>query len=87
MLAVGILHQRVPALVAGGAGDIEWQRVAVGCREWFVVPLGDGQGFACHLAGGDPVDDAVGGERVFLQLARAAVAVNVDDITAGQGRQ
>ncbi|MNM69630.1 hypothetical protein D3C81_812350 [compost metagenome] len=44
LLAVGILHHGVPALVAGRARHIQRQRVAVGQGEGLCVPFGDRQG-------------------------------------------
>ena len=73
--------------MAGRAGHIEWQRVAVGDREGLVVPFRDGQGFADDLAGANPVHQAGAGQRVFLQRPRAPVDMHVDHVSGGQGRQ
>ncbi|MNJ46991.1 hypothetical protein D3C77_421340 [compost metagenome] len=86
-LAVGILHHCIPALMTGGAGNIEWQRMTIRGGEGLGVPLGYGQGHARHLPCCEPVDHVVAGQRVFLQLADAAIAVHIDYVAGGKGRQ
>ena len=53
---------------------MQWQCVSIGAGEGLGVPLGHRQRFTGYLAGGNPVQQTVGAQRILLQLSRAGIA-------------